>query len=179
MKDIWKLYKLALLIIEKICKDKCFYLSIVDIVEECQDYIKTRLESNNFQALKNYDPTRGAKETTYLYTLISSRLIDFFNSAKRKKEIHIESKNSLVISIIDERDNNSLNLDNILEKITSDLKAEEKTLLKLRYTDELSYKEIGEIIGKTHKQVASKIEKILLKLRKKAQKEGLKLEDIL
>ncbi len=66
MKDIWKLYKLALPIIEKICKDKCFYLSIVDIVEECQDYIKTRLESNNFQALKNYDPTRGAKETTYL-----------------------------------------------------------------------------------------------------------------
>ncbi len=91
MKKVWELYAIAITIIEKLCRNKCSHLSIIDVIEECQDYIKKRLEKDSFQALKNYDPTKGAKESTYLHTLIASRLIDFFNSSKKKREINSES----------------------------------------------------------------------------------------
>ncbi len=35
-------------------------------VHKYQGYIKRRLEKNDFQVLKNYDSTKGAKEITYL-----------------------------------------------------------------------------------------------------------------
>jgi len=57
MQKVWELYAIAIEIIKKLCTNKCIHLS-VDIIEECQDYIKKRLEKNEFQALKNYDLTK-------------------------------------------------------------------------------------------------------------------------
>jgi RNA polymerase sigma factor (sigma-70 family) len=176
MQKVWELYAIAITIIEKICRNKCSHLTITDVIEECQDYIKKRLEKDSFQALKNYDPTKGAKESTYLYTLISSRLIDFFNSAKKEREISSESS---ITNKSYEESELPADVEDILERFTSQLSFEEQTLLQYRYNDELSYREIGAIFGMTHKQASSKIEKIQLKLRKKMKKAGLSFEVII
>ena len=176
MQKIWELYALATTIIQKLCQNKCRHLTIPDVIEECQDYIKRRIESNNFQALRKYDPNRGAKESSYLHTVISSRLIDFFNSAKKNREISSEFS---INSRSYEANEIPHDIAEILDSYISTLSNEEKLYIKLRFTDDLSYKEIGEIFGITHKQASKKLENIHKKLRTKIQKSGLKLEDIL
>ncbi len=175
MQKVWELYALAVTIIKKLCTNKCSHLTIIDIVEECQDYIKRRLENNDFQALKNYDPTKGAKETTYLHTLISSRLIDFFNSAKKEREISSEDSIRNSYTIEDEVNDYSEILENVIKTLTY----KEQTYIKYRYSDELSYKEIGNIFGITDKQASKKLENIQKKLKRKLEKLGFSLEDIL
>jgi len=177
VQKVWELYAIAVTIIEKLCRNKCIHLSITDIIEECQDYIKRRLENNEFQALKNYDPTRGASEDTYLYMVISRRIIDFFNSAKKDREL--SSEDSIRSSSYQEAEPLEGDVSEIVEEIVETLTFEEQTYIKYRHTDELSYQEIGDIFGMTAKQAAKKIENIQIKLKRKLKKMGLTLEDII
>ena len=174
MQKVWELYAIAVTIIEKLCTNKCRHLSF-DVIDECSDYIKRRLENNEFQALKNYDPTKGAKESSYLHMLISSRIIDFFNSAKKEREISSEDSISNSYTLEDEVNDYS----EVLESILDTLNFEEQTYIKYRYTDELSHKEIGSIFGITHKQASKKLENIIKKLKRKLKKTDYRLEDIL
>jgi RNA polymerase sigma factor (sigma-70 family) len=175
MQKVWELYTIAITIIEKLCHNKCSHLKIIDIVQECEDYIKGRLENNSFQTLKNYDPNRGAKESTYLYMVISRRIIDFFNSAKYQRELSVmDSIREVESTQTEQNDYNE-----ILDEVIKELSFEEQTYLKYRYKDELSYKEIADIFDKTNKQVAKKVENIQIKLRKKLKKRNYTLEDIL
>ncbi len=174
MQKVWELYAIAVTIIEKLCTNKCRHLSF-DVIDECQDYIKRRLEKNEFQALKNYDPTKGAKESSYLHMLISSRIIDFFNSAKKEREISSEDSISNSFTLEDEVNDYSEILENLMESLTF----EEQTYLQYFYNDELSYKEIGQIFGITDKQASKKVENIQIKLKRKVKKLDYRLEDIL
>jgi RNA polymerase sigma factor (sigma-70 family) len=176
MQKVWELYAIAVTIIEKLCKNKCQHLSF-DVIDECNDYIKRRLENNEFQALKNYDPkhSKQAKASSYLHMLISSRLIDFFNSAKYQREFSSEDSINNSYHIEDEANDYS----DILENVIDLLSFEEQTYIQYRYNDELSYKQIGDIFGITHKQASKKVENIQIKLRKKLEKTNYTLEDIL
>ena len=176
MQKVWELYAIAIKIIEKLCTNKCRHLSF-DVIDECQDYIKRRLENNEFQALKNYDPNnaKGAKESTYLHMLISSRLIDYFNSAKKEREISSEDSISNSYTL----ENEVNDYDEILEPVLETLTYEEQTYLQYRYNDELSFKQIGDIFGITHKQASKKVENIQIKLKRKLEKEDYRLEDII
>lgn len=138
---------------------------------------KRRLENNEFQALKNYDPNnaKGAKESTYLHMLISSRLIDYFNSAKKEREISSEDSISNSYTL----ENEVNDYDEILEPVLETLTYEEQTYLQYRYNDELSFKQIGDIFGITHKQASKKVENIQIKLKRKLEKEDYRLEDII
>lgn len=175
MEKVWELYALATGIINKLCKNKCFHLG-ESIVEECYDYLRMRLEKNEFQALKNYDPSKGAKETTYLYMLVSSRIIDFMNSSKHQRELIADDS---INERSEELDSVEADVMEIAQKLLSMLKYEEQTYFKYRYVDELSYQEIGDIFDLTAKQASKKLENIKNKLKTKAQKAGLRLEDIL
>jgi len=174
MQKVWELYAIAIKIIEKLCTNKCQHISF-DLIEECQDYIKRRLENNEFQALKNYDPTKGAKESSYLHMLISSRIIDFFNSAKKEREISSEDSISNSYTLDDEVND----YDKILETLLEILSSEEQTYLKYFHIDELSYKEIGGILKVTKEQVSKKLENIRKKLKRKVAKSNYRLEDII
>jgi len=175
MQKVWELYTIALGIIEKLCHNKCSHLTISDIVQECQDYIKGRLENNEFQALKNYDPTRGAKESTYLHMVIGRRIIDFFNSAKHQRELFVMDS----IREVESTEAEPTDYDEILDDVIEELSFEEQTYLKYRYKDELSYKEMGKTLGMSDKQAAKKVENVQIKLRKKLEKLNYSLEDIL
>ena len=173
MKKIWELYIIAISIIKKLCERKCHHLGR-DGMEMCYDYVVRRLEKNEFQSLKNYDSSRGVKESTYLHMLISSRIIDFFNSSTYQREF------SDIDSIRDKTIETTINdYAEILNDIFNTLTYEERSYLKYRYNDELSYKEIGKIFMITDKQASKKLENIQIKLKKKLLSFGLSLEDIL
>ena len=174
MQKVWELYAIATTIINKLCKNKCYHLGI-NVIEACYDYIRKRLENNQFQALEKYDPTKGAKEETYLYMLVSSRIIDYFNSSQYKRELSNEASISNSYTVEDEPNDDNQILDNFI----AELSFKEQTYLQYRYNDELSFKEIGEILGVTHKQASKKIENIQIKLRKKLKKSNYSREDIL
>ena len=174
MQKVWELYAIATTIINKLCKNRCYHLGI-NVIEACYDYIRKRLENNKFQALEKYDPTKGAKESTYLYILVSSRIIDYFNSSQYKREL--SNENSISNSFTTQNEPNDY--DEILDDVIEELSFEEQTYLKYRYNDELSFKEIGTIFGITHKQASKKVENIQIKLRKKLEKANYSIEEIL
>ncbi len=175
MDKVWELHAMATKLIKKICKYKCFHLG-VDTVENCYDYIVRRIELNDFQALKNYDPSKGAKESTYLHMLIGSRLIDFFNSAKQKREISNEDSINNNVTLDKEPSDYKEILDDF---VSSELTFEEQTYLHYRYNDELSYKEIAAIFGEGAKQSSKRVENIQKKLRRKLEKANYSFEDLI
>ena len=177
MQKVWELYEIAVKIIEKLCQNKCSHLTVIDIVEEFQDYIKNRLVNNEFKELEKYDPNHKSRATanTYLHTLISSRLIDFFNSTKHQRELLVMDS----IREVEDVQSEPNDYDKILDGVISELSFEEQTYLKYRFKDELSFKQIGKIFNITHKQASKKIENIKIKLRKKLEKLNYSLEDIL
>ncbi|HHH37204.1 MAG TPA: sigma-70 family RNA polymerase sigma factor [Epsilonproteobacteria bacterium] len=173
MEQIWKLYAKATETINRLCNKHCYHLG-TETIEECSDYIKRRIESNDFQALRQYDPDRGAKAETYLYMVVSKRIIDFFNSAKQKRELSSES--SINNSYTEEEEGVE---SEVLDEMIGMLSDEEQTYLQYRYYDRLSYKEIGAIFGLTHRQAAKKVENIQIKLRKRFEKENYRFEDFI
>lgn len=176
MEKVWELYQIASKIIQKICKNKCKHLGD-NKIDACRDYIKRRLENNDFQALKNYDANKGAKESTYLHMLISSRLIDFFNSAANKREFLDES--SISNSYDTETEEISDEPNEILENFVSELTFEEQTYLQYRYNDEMSYREIANMFGIEEKQASKKVENIQKKLRRRLDNSGYDFGDMI
>ena len=172
MKIIWKLYEEAIKIVTKLCMNKC-----ASRVHRCEDYIRDRIERNDFKALKNYVTNRGAKSTTYLHMLVNSRLIDFVNSAKERDEILYDP------SIIDEsnpKEDTYTMLDKaILDKAIEALSSKDKLYLQYQYVDELSHKEIATIEGETSKYVSNYLGRIYKKLEKILEKGNYTLEDLL
>lgn len=199
---IWELYALAKKIIAKVCKNKCYHYGERKI-DSCNDYIERRLESNDFQVFKDYDVNheKKASASTYLHMIISQRLIDFLKSAKERYEIPFQNFrgsnegneiSSDEISDILENDGeydspDSINPeedgfhdeDGILSDVVSELSYSEQLLLQYRYDKELSYKEIGSCMNMEHKHASKKIENIQKKLKRKLEKLGYTLEDIL
>lgn len=164
--EIWSMYILALEIMLKICKRKCFSYGMLK-VEDCEIYIKDKIEKNELKALKNYDKSKGAKESTYLYMLISSRAIDFCRTLKK-------------IPLIETFETPSVeDTQKILEILNKTLTNEEFTTLMFFYIDELTYKEIALIYSCKPRE----IENILKRAKKKSHKilneKGIKLEDLL
>ena len=177
MEKVWQLYLEAIEVIEKKCQNKCYHLGY-NVIQECIDYIKDRLINNDFKDLKRYNPNHksGAKPTTYLHTLIRDRLIDFFNSAKKRREF--SAKDS--ISNGSYKDEEAIDYETIelIKDIIQELSFEEQVYIQYKYYDGLSHEEIGRVFNKTRKQVDKKIENIKIKLKRKLKKIGLDLKDL-
>ena len=177
MKKIWELYQKATEIIKKLCQRKCSGRE-----ERCEDYIKERLERNDFKSLKNYDTNhkKGATASTFLHILLNSRLIDFVNSASERKE-KLYDPSIIEVDSQDARENIAQNTieTEILDKAIESLNDKDKLYLKFRYKDELSYLEIANIVGGTSKNVSNHIGKVHAKLKKDLEKKNYRLEDLL
>jgi len=174
-KNIWdELYPKAEEIICKLCKQRVSYY------DACCDYIRDRLISNDFQDLKNYDSSKGASISTYLYKLVHSRFLDFVNSAKNRKERefideHIDYKahtNSFDDSILTQ-----LSIEEAFKK--ANLTNEQITLLKMKYQDGYKYSELASFFNLKETTVKKRVENSIKKLRDTLKKLGIDLEDII
>ena len=144
---------------EEICKWRCYKGDMQ--IERCFNYVLERMINNNFHELRQYDSKRGAKETTYLHTLIYSRVVDFFNSKKEREYSEYSCENSYFENIIEDSSED----DGFLEEFVDRLSALEKTILKY-FEDGYNSVEIGSFLNLTSKQILKKRENIRLKLKR-------------
>ena len=169
---IWDLYTLAQDIIQRRCKDKCFHYGF-ETIEDCKDYVVRRMLHNKANVLQKFDGSKSS-ETTYLYTFVSSKIIDFFNSAAQKKRgfFNEDSINNMPDETVQEEDYSE-----IMEQIFSLLSPKETLYMKLFYLEGYSAKEIEQNVGR---HTAKQINKILEGTRNKLKKTlGYSLEEIL
>ena len=123
-KDIWESYSICTKTIDKLCKFKFYYLDD-HIHENCYDYVIARIENNEFQALRNFDKSKGMTKETYIDRLVSSRIIDFFNLARFQK------KNFCNIHCISKLEEYTIENDmNIIYSFLNELSNEEKTYIE-------------------------------------------------
>ena len=176
---LWDLYEKATTLIDRLCVNKCHHL-VANAIEGCRDYIRERLEKNEFQALKNYDPSKGVKDTTYLYMLISSRLIDYMNSAQRKRE-------SAYGSSISDIDESTSTLDTLLQEeqseaiqeVFSQLKESEMNFIQMFHLSKLSHEVIGRKLNISTKESSKRTVKARNRLEFLLDQAGYNIKDIL
>ena len=174
MNKVWELYALAKEIMAKLCKNKCYHYG-QDKIEACTDYVADRLERNELQALKNFDDSKGASESTYLHMLVGSRIIDFFNTATHRRETANEDSITHSYQEVAEVTDYA----EILDKVIFDLTPKEQTYVKYRFYDELTPKEIAGILGIESKKVSKTLENIQIKLKRRLEKLDYSLKDII
>jgi RNA polymerase sigma factor (sigma-70 family) len=176
---LWELYSMAGDRAEKICKKRLYNLGTIAI-EECVDYIKSKLEKDNFKLLRDFNIDKSSI-TTYLFLIINSKFKDFIKIRNGKKRKSIQE--SIVSDNATYVEDKNLNFDymaqKILEDVISTLTTEEKLILRFRFSDELKYKEIGAILNKTDKQIAKKVGQIIKKLKKRFKERGYNGDDFL
>jgi RNA polymerase sigma-70 factor (ECF subfamily) len=117
-----------------------------------------------WQSFGKYD--KQFKISTWMYRIALNISISFYRKRRRREEVsHPLSENILYIMENDEAD--ELNYyNNLLQKFIAELKELDRALIIL-YLEEKSHKEISEILGITETNVATKISRIKIKLKKK------------
>jgi RNA polymerase sigma-70 factor (ECF subfamily) len=140
--------------------------------------------------IHKYDSQKGSFGT-WLYTIAQNNLTDHYR--KHKEEISLETAsrdnenndstdkelNSQVIDQLKDRNNNNYinviknrNL-KILNKALAKLPPKDQQVLTLKYLQDLTYKEIGQMIGSTGNAVGVRISRAMKKLKKILVEEDL------
>lgn len=120
------------------------------------------------KALKNISKYeyRGVPFSSWLYRIAKSEVYQSYRDDKSSRVINIETANiaSLPLELDDyfEKENK---IATIIEKL-KELKPEELTLIELRYFENRSYKEIGEIMSLTENNAKVKSFRVIAKLKK-------------
>jgi len=125
--------------------------------------------------IENFKPFRESSFSCWVFKIAYNNMMNYFNSSSNKMvvediEEHQEIQSparSIEEEIIGKANRNLIN-----EKLKS-LEAADKTIIILRYINELNYKEIGQILGDNEKKVKWKLHNALERLRKCIKKEDL------
>lgn len=114
------------------------------------------------QKLSTFDPQKS-QFNTWLFTIARNTVFDFFRSHKNTDDIDD-------VWDLDSGDDLTQNTDKILEqeKLRERMKAltpEQREILTLHFWQDLSYREIGEILGKTEASVKVASSRAVKKLK--------------
>ncbi len=113
-------------------------------------------------SLPGFDQKRGTFQS-YLYAIARNLVFDF---QRKRKEISLEVIADILPSNEDlEEIVNQSMVKEITQKALSTLEDEEKEIVVLRYFEEMSYAEIGKILGKGEGAVRVRLHRILKKLK--------------
>jgi len=122
-----------------------------------------------WNSFDNYN--KKYKYTTWMYRIALNVAISFYRKEKKqpvKSDFYNEES---IFSIVEDDEESTTELDkhlNLLQKFITNLNELNKALMLL-YLEEKSYKEIAEILGITKTNVATKIGRIKVKLKKEFQ----------
>lgn len=121
--------------------------------------------------IKYYDLSKNDKEytTSYLYAIAHSKCIDYLR--KQKREHLFKKSNNITIyepSIEEQIFNNEYS--DQIASILSCLSHYEKSVLLLKAVNELSYREISQVLGKKEATVRKQFARVRLKIEKMLNK---------
>ena len=158
--------------------DKDFFVQLIAenkgiIVKICSAYCNHTTDREDLAQEIIYALCKGYKTfkpdfkfSTWMYRVALNVAISFYRKQKSRKEIatpfHESFLNFADISTTDKAEVDF----NYLQQFISELKELDKALLLL-YLDEKSYKEIGDVIGLTETNVATKLGRIKATLKQK------------
>ena len=111
------------------------------------------------------------KYSTWMYRIALNVAISFYRKEKKQPLKNDFYNEDSIFSIDNENDENEAELDyhlNLLQKFITNLNELNKALMLL-YLEEKNYEEIAEILGITKTNVATKIGRIKVKLKKEFQ----------
>lgn len=133
------------------------------------------LTSKTFEKIvkkfQTYDPTKAAI-STWVYTIAGNTLTDYYRSSYSKKttNIDMENENGMGQSNIGNKEMEKdveLSVNSIaLYEAISQLTPEEQALVHMKYTKELSYKEISAELDLSVNAVGVRLHRIIDKLGK-------------
>jgi len=122
-----------------------------------------------WNAFDNYN--KKYKYSTWMYRIALNVAISFYRKEKKlsiKNDFYNEVS---IFSMVDDNEDNETELDHhlkLLQKFINNLNELNKALMLL-YLEEKNYEEIAEVLGITKTNVATKISRIKLKLKKEFQ----------
>ncbi len=106
------------------------------------------------------------KFTTWMYRIALNVAISFYRKDSKRKDRHAPLTEHF-IDIADDNEHGELETNiHLLQQFINELKVLDKALMIL-YLEENSYREIGEILGITETNVATKVGRIKEKLKQK------------
>ncbi len=145
----------------------------------CRTYLNDAVDREDlfqeilFQAFKSKNNFRAeSKLTTWLYQIALNTAITFYKKEKKRTQAEqsfqqeIESEHEVNEQIYHEKYR-------AMYASIEDLSKIDKALILL-YLDEISYTEIGKIMGISENNVAVKINRIKAKLKSKIEKNGIR-----
>ena len=137
---------------KKICEEyyQTVYGYLVTITGRDYDLAEDLTQETLYRAIKNAGKFRGdAKMSTWLCQIAKYTFYQYLDKKKRKKEVSMDSAVEIATGQHLEKEyiSNEQKLE-IYKKIQK-LESPTKDVLMLRLSGELSFREIGEILGKT------------------------------
>lgn len=150
------------LIFKYLCKISGDELVAEDLVQET--FIKM------IRSIDKFDSYGRAKFYTYLICIAKNCYIDYYRKEKKRlkditfdNNLNMEDCNNVEELVISKMDN--MNILEAMDNLTDD----QKMVIKMKYIEELTIKEIGEILNIESKTVKSRIHNGMVKLRKMLQ----------
>lgn len=113
---------------------------------------------------------RGIPLASWLYRIAKSELNQAFRDNKAKRTIHIDSVQVATFMEVFEEETNSINKRRLF-RILSEMNESDLQLIELRYFEERSYKEIGEILNLKENNAKVKTFRALNRLKKMFKKQ--------
>ncbi len=110
---------------------------------------------------------RKSKFSTWVYSISYNYCIDFIRKSKKSKKLFSSEENEgvEVIEEVDDRELVEMEISR-LKIVLDELPVADKAVLLMKYQEELSIKEISQIIGKTESAVKMKIKRAKHKSKK-------------
>lgn len=132
-----------------------------DLVNDTMIAVLESLQAGNF------DPGKGKELGSYIFGITSHKIATYFREKQKLK--HTEPIDNEFVNIIEEKNKELLEQENeqliLIRRIIKRLHPKYQQVFHLRYTEEMSMKEIGEKLGKTEQQIINLHDYALKKIR--------------
>lgn len=137
------------------------------------DIAEELMQETFYSAVKNINKYRKeASVKTWLCKIAKNKWIDYYNKLQKSNETNIEDVNEKYLSI-NSLEEDSLNKDEILNIYKKIHKLDEKSkeVMHLRIHSDFSFKEIGNIMGKTEEWARITFYRAKIKLKEDFENE--------
>lgn len=143
--------------VEKIYNFIFYRVSNRDLAEDLTSEVFLRA----FDRIETFNPEKS-KFSTWLFQIAKNRLIDYYRAMKPLDELNESMEIASDYSVIDEVDKvfDAMRVKAILDKLESN----ERDLIIMRLWDDLSYREITELTGRSEASLKMHFSRIMKKL---------------
>ena len=116
-----------------------------------------------YENFNKFDPEKGSFKT-WIFTLAHNHLVNFWRDNKKKKTVSLENmeEEGISVAFVEAEDPVSQEIESRkIQHILSLMNESDREIITLRYLEELSYKEIAQIIGKEEGAIRTSLSRAL------------------